>query len=286
VKKKSTFIKKRIFLIGSSRSGTTLLQILLAGHSEIQSFPETAFFVNAIGVRSRIIANFGLATQKAEASLLRVLKIIDHEELNNEIPKHAFSLRRYAELYYKSLDNITMKSGKEIWLEKSPMHIRYVSFIRKYIPKVNFIHIIRNGSDVVASIYNRALNYPDRFGNQKNIRFAIKRWNQSLDISAKYYGTPNHFFLLYEELVKNPEPVLNKLCRDIGLIFESNMLDVSKTAEMIISPQHSWLFNAKHPPQIKPSIFPKIFDKKQQKIILKSLNVKRYEKLRDVILNN
>ena len=36
---------KRIFIVGVARSGTTLLQSMLASHPEIHSFPETHFFV-------------------------------------------------------------------------------------------------------------------------------------------------------------------------------------------------------------------------------------------------
>ncbi|MGL4503377.1 MAG: sulfotransferase family protein, partial [Planktothrix sp.] len=37
-------IKNRIFLVGCPRSGTTLLQSLLAAHPQIASFPESHFF--------------------------------------------------------------------------------------------------------------------------------------------------------------------------------------------------------------------------------------------------
>jgi hypothetical protein len=35
---------KRIFLVGAPRSGTTILQSLLAAHPEVISFPESKFF--------------------------------------------------------------------------------------------------------------------------------------------------------------------------------------------------------------------------------------------------
>ena len=41
-------IKDRIFIVGCPRSGTTLLQSLLAAHPQIHSFPETHFFPNTI----------------------------------------------------------------------------------------------------------------------------------------------------------------------------------------------------------------------------------------------
>lgn len=277
-------INKRFFLVGSSRSGTTILQTLLAGHSKIHSFPETFFFINAIGVRSRILAHFGLASGNARKSLLRVLKIIQLEEYNESVPKYSISLKKYISIYCQLLDCETKKAGKKYWLEKSPMHIRYIPFIYKYIPRVSFIHIIRNGSDVVASIYDRAQKYPDRFKKQKNIKFAVKLWNKSLSISAKYFGKNNHFFVLYDELVKNPELVLKKICCDMGLDFERNMLDVSQSAKKVILPNRPWLFNAKKNPQLREKKFPRLFDEETQKQILESLSLKKYEILKDAIL--
>ena len=38
----------RAFLVGCQRSGTTLLQVLMANHPDIYSFPETFFFKDTI----------------------------------------------------------------------------------------------------------------------------------------------------------------------------------------------------------------------------------------------
>src|ERR1043166_465784 len=51
-------IERRIFLVGCARSGTTLLQSLLAAHSSIASFPETHFFAATVGQTGR--RRFGL----------------------------------------------------------------------------------------------------------------------------------------------------------------------------------------------------------------------------------
>ena len=37
-------ISKRVFIVGVARSGTTLIQSMLANHSAIHTFPESHFF--------------------------------------------------------------------------------------------------------------------------------------------------------------------------------------------------------------------------------------------------
>ena len=37
-------VKERVFIVGVPRSGTTLIQSLLASHPQIETFPESHFF--------------------------------------------------------------------------------------------------------------------------------------------------------------------------------------------------------------------------------------------------
>ena len=51
---KNSESKKAVFIVGSARSGTTLLQSMLASHPEVYSFPETHFFRGTIPKFSEI----------------------------------------------------------------------------------------------------------------------------------------------------------------------------------------------------------------------------------------
>ena len=57
-----------------------------------------------------------------------------------------------------------MAQGKTIWLEKSPDHLRYIDQIEKLVDEAKFIHILRNGFDNIASIYDLAGKYPETWG--------------------------------------------------------------------------------------------------------------------------
>ena len=73
-------VKLRVFLVGCSRSGTTLLQVLIASHPRIHSFPETSFFINGIGVRCRPLAWIGLSP-RARYAIENFLRRIQREDL-------------------------------------------------------------------------------------------------------------------------------------------------------------------------------------------------------------
>ena len=72
-------IKERIFLVGCPRSGTTLLQSLLAANSKVLSFPETHFFGHLFYSR-KLLSILGIANWRARLRWVQFLKEIGHQE--------------------------------------------------------------------------------------------------------------------------------------------------------------------------------------------------------------
>jgi hypothetical protein len=145
-------INGRLFLVGCSRSGTTLLQVLMAGHPRIHSFPETGFFIHAVGVRRRPLAWLGLTTSKARWAIKELLRNTGREDLYEIVPQRPFLLGSVVSSFVHVLDRLTLEEEKDIWLEKTPRHVFYVDYIKRYVDNAHVIHLIRDGRDVVASI--------------------------------------------------------------------------------------------------------------------------------------
>jgi len=279
-------VKLRVFLVGCSRSGTTLLQVLIASHPRIHSFPETSFFINGIGVRCRPLAWIGLSP-RARYAIEDFLRRIQREDLLKTISRAKCLLLRTAiHSFVSILDCLTREEGKEIWIEKSPMHLHYIQFIQKYVPGCHFIHLIRDGRDVVASIYDRALNFPDKFGPQRNLTFGIHRWNRALDVHQRYLGKVGHTFVLYEQLVRSPEPVLTKICDDLGITYNSRMKEVPPIqAQRYIAPHWKWVTNALKQPQPMPSKFKRLFDEETRQWMSRSLRLREFESIKGQIID-
>jgi len=279
-------VKRRVFLVGCSRSGTTLLQVLMANHHNIHSFPETSFFINGIGVRRRPLAWIGLAPN-ARCAMENFLRKIQRDDLRNKIPRAKCLLLRTATRCFVSvLDALTLEEGKEIWIEKSPMHLHYIRFIKRYVPQYHVIHLIRDGRDVVASIYDRALNFPKKFARQRNLNFAIQRWNRALDVHRRYIGQAGHTFVLYEQLVRAPELVLTLICDHLDVTYDPRMKEVSPAqAQRYIFPHWEWVANAMNAPQPMPSKFERLFDRKTRQWISRSLMLREFENIKGQIID-
>ena len=234
-------IQSRLFLVGCPRSGTTLLQSLLASHPEIASFPESHLFQSLWIYRwSRLL---GLASSKGRKQLDWFLQEINQPQLLHNLPKNARFMGQYGKVLQAALDRATQAQDKSIWLEKSPEHVRYIRYIEASIPNAKFIHLVRNGSDVVASLYDVTHKHrqADIWGEPWELEKCIRHWVRSVEFSALHLNKPNHILVRYEKLVESPEVVLRELCDFIETPFSPSMLqDYGKMAEKVVLKNEAW----------------------------------------------
>lgn len=243
----SSEISKRIFIVGCPRSGTTLLQSLLVSNSHIVSFPETHFYERIVGGRLR--SALSLPSKRAKPYWNAFLEEIGCLELGSILPKNAIFIRQYSNAFVQVLDTIAQSQGKTVWLEKTPGHLRQIDQIKKLVKRVRFIHILRNGKDTIASIYELGNKYPETWGRwYRSLDRSIQRWVTDVRISIKYSTNEKHRLVRYEELIQNPKIVLENLCDFIGVPFEENMLaDHLKSADQIILEKEPWKASVKEP---------------------------------------
>jgi hypothetical protein len=142
----------RLFLVGCPRSGTTLLQSLVAAHPQVASFPESHFFTRIISSRP-VLRHLGLASLRARPQFTLLLDLLGRPELRTCLPRLAVSPRQYARAFTTVLDTVAREQHKQAWLEKTPRHLEYIDDISALVSNAKFIHLIRNGADVVASLY-------------------------------------------------------------------------------------------------------------------------------------
>ena len=272
-------VQNRIFLVGCPRSGTTLLQSLLAAHPEIVSFPES-HFCNAIFInRSPKRQKLRLASKLAYRKLEKFLREISQEEMKQYLPKFGLFPSQYAYSFIKILDILTEQQDKKIWLEKTPGHIRYINYLEKWIKDAKFIHIIRNGPDVVASLFEVTKQHPDIWGGAWDIDVCINQWIEDVRLSQSYLSKLNHTLVEYEKLVENSRAILTELCKFIGVEFAENMLqDYQAVAKQVTLENEPWKASVQGKINSdKSKKFQKLFNQEQQTYILKRLSEVRIE---------
>lgn len=265
-------VKGRFFLVGCPRSGTTLLQSLIVAHSQITSFPESKFFQRVV-IPNSIYSKLNLAPLKSRQIFNNFLADIHRSDLKNKLPLTAFFIPQYIESFIKVLDTVALEQNKSYWLEKTPEHLRRINIIEKLVKGAKFIHIVRNGADVIASLYEMTQKYPEIWGEPRDLDRYITRWQTDVLISSYHLHKPNHFLVKYEGLVTNPATVLADLCQFMGVSYEESMLQKrTSVASSLIREREYWKKSvSENLHQASSSKFERVFDVKQRQYILKQL---------------
>lgn len=238
----SSEILKRVFLVGCPRSGTTLLQSMLMGHSRIASYPETHFFARGFGGRRRWILHRTLRGWYLWGLLVHWLIV------NQEMPITAlrgvpisWSKARMVETFRDVLDQLTVESGRDIWIEKTPRHLHRINVIEEHMGAPAFIHIVRDGRAVVASLYQLAHSNPGTWGTYQSIDAAIRRWNRSIRDTLRYTADEAHRTVGYDLLVETPEKTLRRIATFLEVSYDANMVEhFQEEAQSVVKKHESW----------------------------------------------
>jgi hypothetical protein len=212
------------FIVGAPRSGTTLLQSILAGHPQLYSAPETSFF-------NRIIPLLGSEFHNPDAELSsdHFAKIEEdfhymtgfELSLAGKVPGNA-TVRDVFEAMLQSFN----KDGKDYWVEKTTNHARAMMLIRRFYPDAKFIHLIRDPVDSVGSMIRIRPTGPLDF----RIRYVspitgfARVWQKCVNGAMQYPDQDNVHHLFYEDLVADPATNVRAVCDFLGVDFSETML--------------------------------------------------------------
>ncbi|WP_049566720.1 sulfotransferase family protein [Nonomuraea sp. SBT364] len=226
-----------VFVIGCPRSGTTMLQLMLHSHPRLAVPPETRFVMpvyykrRAFGdlrdaERRRALAEWiagDRSTKFRELKLDRdafVRQVVDGPGSLGSVIGTAF--RMYAERF-----------GKARWGDKRPSYVKHTDLLLRLFPDAQFIHLIRDGRDCVASLKEMPWYTLDSF-------HAVSTWAEAIDHGDKLRRTlpdDSYFELRYEDLTDDPVTELKKLCAFLEEDFSPSMVSPREAASVAV-PQH------------------------------------------------
>ena len=244
-------ILRRVFIVGVPRSGTTLLQSLLAAHSEVTSFTESHLFAQHFtflrGLSAplltrnptRRVHEFLAENNEAPGDAARWFTVNGRRSLRSRLLL-PFQTRPVARQLLQVLDELALDRGMPNWLEKTPRHLRYIPFLEQVSdtgPRPHFIHVIRQGLAVVASLHEAS----SRWERAYDLESCIARWNSDLAYSLSRIQAPNDHFVFYEELASSPEAALERLLAELGLSWEPEILErYGASVETLTTPEEGW----------------------------------------------
>ena len=191
-----------------------------------------------------------------------------------------FETRPVAERLLWILDELTLGRGRSSWIEKTPKNLRYIPLLESVSrpgPPTHFVHVIRDGLEVVASLYDASQNWED----PHDLSSCVRRWNRDVGLSLRRYGAPTDHFVFYEELTARPEATLRQLLAVLGLGWEPDILDrYARTSERLITGQEAWKEGVGR--RIRPSgTSDRALTPEQRDRVTRSLRQSLYDQLRE-----
>lgn len=201
-----------VFIVGCPRSGTTLIQMLLGSHKDIYTCRETHFFQRIRRIGKKKLLDHLFLDRRRVMSAYAFIKARNELLLQHE-PDRVRTFGSAAHFLERLMSSEATARGKSEWVEKTPAHLFYVPLIGRHIPSAQFVHILRDGRDVVASLTDAAQRYPNvpAWRRYRELDYTIAEYNRYLHESVKYLGQDRHLFVGYEQILDNADRVCHQL---------------------------------------------------------------------------
>ena len=209
-----------VFIVGAPRSGTTLLRVTLGRHSQLAMWGvESGFFRRLYSRRSA----FGdPADPKARLRIVQAYLAthsirglpLDRNALHEALMRDGVSWR---DLFAAMLQFGADFQDKPYAGEKTPNHALHVTTLCEWFPNCTIVHLVRDPRAAVCSL----MQMP--FASRSTLMGA-RHWNQ-FNLAARVVSNRENYLLVhYEDLIRNTQEQLRRICGHIGIPYEAVML--------------------------------------------------------------
>jgi tetratricopeptide (TPR) repeat protein len=193
-----------VFLFGFPRSGTTLLDTMLMGHPSIEVLEE-------------------------EPTLHPAFRLLSHDELPVATDDEIQAAR---DGYFETVASLTPLKPGNLLVDKNPLAINAVPYIRRLFPDARIILALRHPCDVVLSCVVTNFRLNDGMSSFTRLDTAAELYDLSFSYFERVQSlmpTPTHT-VMYEKVVADRDSELRALFDFLGLDWHDAVLDHQSTA--------------------------------------------------------
>ncbi len=199
---------KVIFVIGSPRSGSTLLARMIGAHSLIYGRPEPHLLTP--------LAHLGYYAKVDKAPYDAVLAAESTREFVADLPRgeqdYVDACRAYADTLY--LRMLETKPGKTLFLDKTPAYALVLDFIARIYPAAHYVVLTRHPLAVFSSYAESFFNSDYQAAHDYNP--ILERYVPAIAKFLRERKAPIHH-VVYEDLVRDPQRHLAEIFAFLGV---------------------------------------------------------------------
>jgi Sulfotransferase family len=217
------------FIVGSARSGTTLLRLILNAHPEVAVPPESRFIVELWTGRDDVsVDSFlrGLSSHRLFRAWNLPIEDVRAELGGMEVVPYRNAVLAAYRAFAKS-------AAKTVYGDKTPRYVEYISFLSGLFPDSRFVHLVRDGRNV-------AMSYADVPFGPKTVAKAATLWAGRVRAgmaTGRVLGRGRYIESRYEDLVEDPEGEIKSVCRFLEIEYQPAMLEYKEVAEDALLPR-------------------------------------------------
>ncbi len=220
-----------IFIVGTERSGSNLLRLILNAHPSI-AIPHPPHILKEMMPLEPLYGDLSddRNFRKLINDAITLVKLhfspwdgpLDADAVFKEASaRDVYGVK--AALY----DQYRRSKGKRRWGCKSTFVVHYVARVRRHSPDAKFIHLVRDGRDVAASAKKSVFNH-------FHPHYVGRLWaEQQRTAAALERALPPEAMLVvrYEDLLEDPAKAVRRVCGFLGEEYSDALLDYHEGAE-------------------------------------------------------
>ncbi|HWR96098.1 MAG TPA: sulfotransferase [Arenimonas sp.] len=199
-----------IFIVGMHRSGTTLLEQMLAGHSDIVDGGESASLITQL----KRAAN---TTRGLDAALIDRLAATDLGQVGG----------------WYAANNAWRQDGNRYFTEKLPSNFQFIGFILKTIPGARVINLVRDPMSTCFSNLRNLFNFECGYSYDQAELGDYFGWYRGLmDFwHAEFPGAVCD--VRYDDLVSDPAAAMQRVCAYLDIDYQPAMMALATKGKSV-----------------------------------------------------
>ena len=206
----SSPVHRHVFLLGFMRSGTTLVEQVLAAHPDVETLEERE--------------TFGALSVPCVGGAAGLEKLSRWSEDD---------LRRAREIYWQRVRSFGARPDGKIFVEKQPFNIFYLPLIAALFPSAKIVFMVRDPRDVVWSCFRRHLEVKPTTFELLTLAGAARYYDRVMRLAdvCRARLALDVFECRYEDVVSEFETNTRSICDFIGMQWNDSMRAFDKVAQ-------------------------------------------------------